>query len=654
MVKCKHFNKVNVLVSLLFSLFFINTVYAVNVKETLTSSTAGKSSERKTERPNFLWLVSEDNAKHYLKLYNNKGASMPAIEALAKQGLIFNNAFSNSPVCSTARTTLAIGAYNTRLAVNYHRPYQRMNLPESLKPLSKYLKDAGYYTTNNYKEDYNFESPINFWHQSNSTAHWRGRAEDQPFFHMQSWNTTHEHKLHFPATDVTEKLTIHDPKKVDLAPIYPDTDLFRYTHARYLDLHVKLDREIAQVIEQLAEDGELENTFIFYFGDHGGALPGSKGYAFERGLNVPLIVRIPTNFRHLVHKDMQYPKNTYVDGFVSFIDFAPTVLSLAGIDKSVEHDGQAFLSKNISLPALNSRDTTFGFADRFDEKYDMVRTVRRGKFKYIRNYMPFNPDSLFAEYRYKQSAFSQWKKMFEQGELNITQASFFKAKPVEGLYDISQDFYETNNLADKKEYREVLLSLRGELKNKLMLMPDLGFFPESFLVSNKNLIPKPFIQKNKTEIHQLIAIADLALLPFDQAKNKLLAALNAKQAWRRYWAMNVAIGFGEQAKELSAKIKNIAFSDEHIINRGRAIQFLALIIQRNPVSDFTSLINKAPTVIDVLYLLNMATQLHDIKGYRFDIDLLAKWNKPLGKDLITKKDMNNRLYWLKARIDYLK
>ncbi|WP_346433322.1 sulfatase-like hydrolase/transferase [Paraglaciecola aquimarina] len=90
---------------------------------------------------------------------------------------------------------------------------------------------------------------------------------------MQSWKTTHEHKLHFPAVDVENRPTTYAPESIDIAPIYPDTALFRYTHARYLDQHRLVDEEMAEVVRQLTQEGLLEDTFIFYFGDHGGVLP---------------------------------------------------------------------------------------------------------------------------------------------------------------------------------------------------------------------------------------------------------------------------------------------------------------------------------------------------------------------------------------------
>jgi len=612
--------------------------------------------EGSTKKPNFVWLVSEDNSKDYLKLYNSNGAEMPNVESLAEQGLVFNNALSNAPVCSTARTTLALGAYPAKLAMAYHRPYQRISLPSELTTISDYLTKAGYHTTNNHKEDYNFVEPAEHWSASTKGADWRNRKTGQPFFHMQSWKTTHEHKLHFSASDVQNKPTKHDPNKVVLAPMHPETELFKYTYARYLDQHQKVDQEIGIILKQLEEEGVLEDTFVFYFGDHGGVLPGSKGYAYERGLNVPLVVRIPKNFRHLVHKDMQATAETRVDGFVNFIDFTPTLLELAGLKGSSLQDGMPFLSKTLSLAQLNKRDSHFAFADRFDEKYDMVRTYRKGKYKYIRHYLPFNPDGLFANYRYKQAAFREWKSLYQAGHLNAVQSAFFQSKPVEALYNIEHDFYETNNLANEQAFAAKLKEMRIGLQAKLESLPDLGFYPEYHLVTAAQADPIVFGEKNKSEIKALLAIADLSLQPFKQVKTELVQALLSDNQWHRYWGLNSALAFGNKAVSLLSVIEKIKQQDSNLLNRARAIQYLALNKQQPAKFALEQVIAESTDTAQVLAILNIAAQLHDELGITFDIPFRKAWKKPdkSVKDPLENWRQRTVNTWFKARINYLK
>ena len=310
-------------------------------------------------------------------------------------------------------------------------------MPEEGQMYPWYLQQAGYYTTNNSKTDYNVMVDQG-WDDSSPGALWRGRKEGQPFFHVQNTALTHESSLHFTRDEMMTVQNLTPSDSISLFPYFPDTPTFRYTHARYLDNHVKVDNYFAEYIDMLEDDGVLDDTFIFYFGDHGGVLPRGKGYIYENGLHVPLIVYVPENWRHLVDGDY----GDRVRGFVSFIDFAPTVLNLAGIEVPSHMDGSPFLGPQIDLERVNERDQAFGYADRFDEKIDHVRSLRKGKFKYIRNYQPFNVDGLWNDYRYIMLAYQEWWELFRSGKLNEIQSQFFEARPPEQLFDLESDPHE--------------------------------------------------------------------------------------------------------------------------------------------------------------------------------------------------------------------
>ncbi|MDE0821102.1 MAG: sulfatase, partial [Opitutales bacterium] len=337
-----------------------------NLLNLLVCSCIAASLSAKAIRPNVVFLVSEDNSIHYLRLYGNELGKTPAIEKLATEGLTFNNAFSNAPVCSVARSTLATGILAPRVGIQYHRKTATANLPKGLKPWSGILRDNGYFCTNIRKTDYNFVANIKeLWDKpGGKNSPWNGRKDDNtPFFHMQSFGSSHESSLHFPASLMKKEKTSTPVEQVVLHPYHPDTPTFRYTHARYFDRMKVIDNQVGAVVEKLRKDGLLEDTFVFYFGDHGGVLPRGKGYAYESGLHVPLVVRVPENFKHLV----DHKRGTRTDGFVSFIDFGPTVLHLAGIEVPKVLDGTPFLGKDISADDLEKRDEAFGYADRFDE-----------------------------------------------------------------------------------------------------------------------------------------------------------------------------------------------------------------------------------------------------------------------------------------------
>ncbi|MDP6035632.1 MAG: sulfatase-like hydrolase/transferase [Verrucomicrobiota bacterium] len=581
---------------------------------TLCALLAFAMSADAAKRPNVVFLVSEDNSIHYLKLYGYE-ASTPSIEALAKDGLTFNHAFSNSPVCSVARSTLATAMLAPRGGFQYHRKSAMAKLPPGYKPWSAMLRKAGYFATNQRKTDYNFVHDMKeLWDKGPANAAWRARpGKDTPFFHMQSFAQSHESSLHFPQSVMDNQKTVHDPAKVKLAPYFPDTPTFRYTHARYLDRMQVIDQQVGGVVKKLEEDGLLEDTFIFYFGDHGGVLPRGKGYACESGLHVPLVVRIPANFKHLV----DHKRGSRTDGFVSFIDFGPTVLHLAGLKPNPLTDGKAFLGKGISARDLAGRDETFGYADRFDEKYDLVRFMRKGKYTYIRNLQGFYPDALQNNYRYKMLAYTEWRELYKAGKLNAAQSQFHQRRPAEQLFDVEADPHEINNLSENPKYAKVLSQLREGMKKKLRQINDLSFYPESHMVKAALGNGQAYGKKYDGEIDRLADISDLALVPFTEAKSGLTKAMASENPWERYWGCITAAVHGEDAKALVPNAREL-LGDKNLMVRMRAAEFLGSIKAMDPMPALLSVLNNATTEQELMLTFNAVVYLRDYKGYKFD------------------------------------
>lgn len=568
-------------------------------------------------RPNIVWLVSEDNSASYLRLYDPTGAATPAIERLAGEGIVFNHAFSNAPVCSVARTTLATGCYGPRIGTQYHRKSVAVPLPDGLKMFPELLQEAGYFTANNNKTDYNAIPGKKVWDESSRKATWRRRRKGQPFFYMQSFGVSHESSLHFSRKQMQEQSTETDPESVAVAPYHPDTATFRYTNARYRDRIMQVDQQIGKVVQQLDSDGLLEDTFIFYFGDHGGVLPRGKGYAYESGLHVPLVIRIPENFRSLT--SLQPGGRT--DSFVSFVDFGPTVLNLAGVTVLRQMDGRPFLGAGVTAEDLAGRETAFGYADRFDEKYDLVRTVRQGNFKYIRNFQPFNFDGLQNNYRYRMLAYQEWRKLFREGELNDVQSQFFRRRPAEQLFDLSSDPHETVNLANRPEHRSTLLHLRSLLSGWMKQMPDLSMYPESFLAEHAFDHPVQFGRRHQSEIAELIETANLSVHDFSRSRAAIDTALHSENPHQRYWGLIVCSSFGNRAKSFAAIAKQMADSDPNRLVRVRAAEFLALIGERSPTQVLQQALAESDSGIEVGLILNTVTLLRDgAPGYDIEVD----------------------------------
>jgi len=592
-------------------------------------------------KPNILWLVSEDNSLHYMNLYTEGGAEMPNISSLASSGVVFENAFSNAPVCSVARSTIITGVYAPRIGTQYHRRMSLVKLPNNVKPLPVYLKEAGYYTTNNSKEDYNFIKDGAIWDESSGKASYKNRKKEQPFFHVQNFHNTHEGQLHFDKEHLENALKNNNLDSIKPFPYHPDTPTFRYTQSLYHNHHKDVDNEIGKFLKKLENEGLLENTIIFYYADHGGVLPRSKGYIFESGLNVPLVVRIPEKFKKL----SPFKAGTRTSSFVEFVDLVPTVLSLAGIEIPKSVDGKPFLGKKIKRFELEKQNTTFGYADRFDEKYDLVRSIRVGKYKYIRNYQPFNIDGLYNFYRYKMLAYKEWYNLFIGGKLNEVQSQFFRPRKPEGLYNIDEDPHETNNLVNDISYNETLLDLRSKLNDHLISINDLSFLPEPHLLKNGLNDIVGYSEKNKDLIKKLIEISDLQLYDYNEVSSQIKDALTDNNPWVRYWGLIVCSTFGNQALENKDKISFIFENDPENLVRMRAAEFL--ILNNFDISDskINSLLKNSNFEAETNLMLNTLANIKTINpSYKLNLkkEVFPKnWLPPLrNENALVNRRMN--------------
>jgi arylsulfatase A-like enzyme len=583
------------------------------------------------QQPNFVWIISEDNSIHYLDHFFPGGADTPNIKKMAKHGITYDNAFSNAPVCSVARSTLISGCYAPRIGTQYHRKTSMAPMPEGVRMFPSYLRDKDYYTTNRSKTDYNAVPGKGVWHESSGKAHWRKRNEGQPFFHKASYATSHESSLHFTARAMENQPTKHDPDSVRLAPYHPDTPTFRYTHARYLDNLVKIDDIVGKVIDELKEDNLLEDTFVFYFGDHGGVLPRSKGYAYESGLHVPLVVRVPKKFKHLVESESGHREK----GFVEFVDFGPTILNLAGAVIPDGIDGRPFLG-----PGARTRNYTFNYADRFDEKYDFVRWIRKGKYSYQRNFQPFNFDALQNDYRYRQLAFEEWRQLYQKGKLNAIQRQFFETRQAEALYDVEVDPHETRNLASDPSFAKALDEMRNLMSSELREINDLSFFPEPIMLKEAMKSPVNYGKDKSDHIDKLLGIADLQLRPYEEVQAQIKEALISEDPWSRYWGCIVASSHRKITSEQVGLIAKIADNDMEPLVRCRAAEFLGLTGEKDPRPAIKQALKMSTMAVETNLILNTAVLLHDgPSGFKF--------NK------LSMKDVNYDGRYVEARVAYL-
>ncbi len=417
--------------------------------------------------PNVLWVSSEDNGPH-LGAYGDDYATTPNLDALAARGLIYRNAWSTVPVCAPARTTIISGLYPASTGAHHMR--SRSRLPDGFRFFPQYLREAGYYVTNNAKEDYNLEKPGgqgSVWHESSREAHWRNRPDGAPFFAVFNFTVSHESQIRRrPHTPV------HDPAGVRVPAYHPDTPEVRQDWAQYYDKLTEMDRMAGERLAELEAAGLLDDTIVFYWGDHGPGLPRGKRAALETGLGVPLIVSIPEKYRHLAPAD--YAPGGSTDRLVGFIDFAPTMLSLAGIEPPPHLQGRAFLGAYEAAP----NEVIFGFSDRMDERYDLVRSVRDKRYVYARNFVIDRPYGQRLSYQMETPTTQVWLRLFQEGQLNEAQSAFWRQKPSEELYDLKNDPDQVRNLAASPEHAAERERLSGLLRRQLLTIRDLGFLPE--------------------------------------------------------------------------------------------------------------------------------------------------------------------------------
>ncbi|QDT27256.1 Arylsulfatase [Gimesia panareensis] len=507
------------------------------------------AADSENTRPNVLWITSEDNGPH-LGCYGDTYADTPHIDKLASRGTIYLNCWSNAPVCAPARTTLITGMYPTCLGAEHMR--SMVKLPKQFLMYPQYLREAGYYCTNNSKEDYNVAKSGKVWDDSSRKAHWKNRKPGQPFFAVFNHTISHESKIrNRPHT------LVHDPAKARVPAYHPDTPEVRHDWAQYYDRITEMDALVGKNLKELAEAGLADDTIIFYYGDHGSGMPRSKRWPYNSGLQVPLVIYIPPKFRNLASSDYQTDGES--DRLVSFVDFAPTLLSLAGIEPPKHMQGYAFLGQHQTKP----QDYLFGFRGRMDERYDLVRSVRNKRYVYIRNYMPHKEYGQYLNYMFQTPTTQVWKRMYDEGKLVPPQTYFWETKPAEELYDLQSDQDEVHNLVGSDKHLNVLNELREAQHQKLLAIRDLGFMPEAeihrladgrapYLVGhNSQLYPMP----------EILAMADLASSRKPHCEAELLAGLKNSNDVVRYWA---AMGFlirGQQAVQQAAPQLRAALQD---------------------------------------------------------------------------------------------
>ncbi|MGB0579858.1 MAG: sulfatase-like hydrolase/transferase [Limisphaerales bacterium] len=561
------------------------------------------------DRPNILWLTSEDNSYHWIGCYGNKDAKTPNIDGLAAEGIRYRFGYANAAVCAVARNTMITGRYACSNGNQNMR--SRYPLPERFKTYPTYLREAGYYCVNRSKTDYNFKTDDkSHWDECSGKAHWKNRKKSQPFFAVFNTTISHESSLFQKKIDSARKRGLipekpsRDPASVKLPPFMPDTPEIRSDWVTYMDIITAMDKQIGDWIQEVKDAGEWENTIIIHYSDHGGILPRAKRYINDTGTHVPMIVRVPKKWAHLAPE-----KAGSVSGRpVSFIDLPATALSLAGVQPPEHFQGRAFLGKH----QREAEPFVFLFGQRFDARMlRFVRAVTDGRYRYIRNFNPHRHRGILAGYPHGQAGWRSFFALRQAGKTTPEQNAFWNTpQPVEELYDTQADPWEVKNLANDPEHQKTLQKMRTYTFMKMAEIRDCGIVPESMYNElSKDGTIHGYVNDKKFPHSQLLALAGIATDASKDVLPRLQRAMKSSHPVARYWGALGCTIRGEKAAGAKRQLKALQ-NDEVPAVRIAASEALANIGDRKAArKGFVNLLGDTEDDMVALDALNVVAAL---------------------------------------------
>ncbi len=529
------------------------------------------------ERPNILLIVSDDHSP-MLGTYGDDYATTPNLDAMATRGLQYNHAWSNAPVCSPARATLITGMYPTSLGLQNMRTL--FATPDYVKWLPEYLREAGYYTANIGKHDYNTLEPKGAWSERvkvrtlkdwDRTNYFKETDGKKPFFAIVNLLQTHESKVMFDMEGKPRSIDDikHNINKAPLAKYFPKDAMIQRIIAQYYDNVSEVDEAVGVILKSLEHDGLKENTIVIFMADHGTGIVRSKRWPYNSGLQIPLIAQFPEKLKHLATA----VPGSKMDEVVSFVDIAPTVLNLAGLEVPKHFQGRAFLGEKPG----DAPKYAFGFRDRMDERLDLVRTAMDGRYHYMRNFLPKLP---YAQHIDSQYAFQPlmpiWHKAYNDNSLNTVQSKWFEDKPAEELYDLHSDTQEINNLAADPNYKKVLERMRAATIQWMTDTLDTGVLTEVGMtaLAGDKVLYTLLREDNAPDYGAFLKAADQASRSTDI--NDHLTNLQDPSAIIRFWGVTGLQTMGGKGNKAVKLLEN-ALSDKSAAVRVVAAEALCSI-----------------------------------------------------------------------------
>lgn len=496
------------------------------------------------ERPNILWITSEDNGVRWLHCYGNTQSTTPNLDLMAQEGFRYTHCFANTPVCAPTRFGWITGIHPVSAGTQHMR--SRYEIPhDRIRLYPDCLREAGYFCTNFTKTDYNFSGrkPYDCWDAKKKYG-WKHRAPGQPFFTVINLGVTHESSL-FPRKRKDLTGTTVAPEDVKLASYHPDIPEMRQDYAVYLERIRTLDKQIGEILAELKKDGLAEDTIVVYNSDHGGVVPRGKRFLLDTGTHCPLIVRIPEKFKAL------WPAakpGTPVDRLVGFIDMPKTWLSLARAKIPDTMQGRVFLGASAEAEQAYH----IAYRGRMDDTpYDMVRSVRDKRYLYIRNYQPDTPRGQYIWYMFEQPSMAAWHEHHKAGKTDAITGRFFQPKPFEELYDCNADPENLNNLAKTPEHRGRVEAMRQALRGWQLEVHDAGLLREPEMAdraARHGLTIYDMLRRSDLfDLKAYLDAADVATAANSKNLPQLTAYLGDGDSGVRYWGAIGCVALGMEA-----------------------------------------------------------------------------------------------------------
>lgn len=401
-----------------------------------------------SEKPNILVVVCEDISP-YLGCYGDSVAKTPHLDQFSTQGILHKNMFTCVGVSSPSRYSLITGRYASEdganfMRVNYFDKAVSVVPPKEVKCYTEFLRQAGYYCTNNAKTDYQFDTPISAWDEQGNKAHWRNAPKDQPFFSIFNLNITHESQV----WKNTSSPLLVSTESILVPPYYPDNAIIRHDMAVMYSNVSKMDQAFNKIITELEKSDRAKNTIVIFYSDNGGPLPRAKREILDSGTHVPFLIRFP---------DGQGAGSENSD-LNMFVDIPSTILSLAGLKSPKYMHGKPMYGR---YKEKSKRKYVFGATDRFDEQVEKRASIRSDKYLYVRNYKTQDSNYRPNAFRLQMRMMQEMVRLYELGKLNQAQSIWFtKPAAIEELYDCENDPHQIKNLVGSPTYRKQLNKMR--------------------------------------------------------------------------------------------------------------------------------------------------------------------------------------------------